>query len=54
MQAWILFLGLSQLADVKNGQRRLDTLNLVSSTAVVPPKQLRPEVPTDLETICVK
>jgi serine/threonine protein kinase len=36
------------------GSSAVETLNLVMSTQVVPPRQSRPEVPRDLETICLK
>jgi tetratricopeptide (TPR) repeat protein/tRNA A-37 threonylcarbamoyl transferase component Bud32 len=36
------------------GGSALETLKLLGSTAVVPPRQLRPEVPKDLETIVLK
>ena len=36
------------------GGSAIETLNLVVSTEVVAPRRLRPEVPRDLETICLK
>ena len=36
------------------GESKLETLKLVSCTEVVPPRRLRPDVPRDLETICLK
>jgi eukaryotic-like serine/threonine-protein kinase len=36
------------------GESALDTLKLVISTEVVVPRRLRPDVPRDLETICLK
>jgi hypothetical protein len=36
------------------GGSALETIRLVNSTEVVPPRQSRPEVPKDLETICLK
>jgi hypothetical protein len=36
------------------GQTAIETLKLVVSTDVVPPRRLRPDVPRDLETICLK
>jgi len=36
------------------GGSAIETLNLVMSTEVIPPRRLRPEVPRDLETICLK
>ena len=36
------------------GESQLETLKLVTSAEVVPPRRLRPEVPRDLETICLK
>jgi eukaryotic-like serine/threonine-protein kinase len=36
------------------GSSPLETIRLVNSTEAVPPRQARPEVPKDLETICLK
>ena len=36
------------------GESQLETLKLVVSNDVVPPCRLRPDVPRDLETICLK
>jgi eukaryotic-like serine/threonine-protein kinase len=36
------------------GVSQIETLRLVCSTEPVPPKQLRPDIPRDLETICLK
>ncbi len=36
------------------GESELETLRMVASTEVVPPRRLRPDVPRDLETICLK
>lgn len=36
------------------GESQLETLKLVVSNEVVPPRRLRPDVPADLETICLK
>jgi eukaryotic-like serine/threonine-protein kinase len=36
------------------GESALETLRLVTSTDAVPPRRLRPDVPRDLETICLK
>jgi eukaryotic-like serine/threonine-protein kinase len=36
------------------GDSQMETLRLVCSTEPVPPKQLRPDIPRDLETICLK
>ena len=36
------------------GESALETLKLVASTEVVAPRLLRPDVPRDLETICLK
>ena len=36
------------------GGSALETIRLVNSTEVVPPRQARPNVPKDLETICLK
>jgi eukaryotic-like serine/threonine-protein kinase len=36
------------------GESAMETLKLVTSTEVVPPRRLRPDVPHDLETICLK
>ena len=36
------------------GESAIETLKLVTSTEVVPPRRLRPDVPRDLETICLK
>ena len=36
------------------GESALETLKLVTSTEVVAPRRLRPDVPRDLETICLK
>ncbi|HKI17248.1 MAG TPA: protein kinase, partial [Isosphaeraceae bacterium] len=36
------------------GSSALETLKLVSTTEVAPPARLRPDVPKDLETICLK
>jgi serine/threonine protein kinase len=36
------------------GGSTIETLNQVVSTEVVPPRSLRPDVPRDLETICLK
>ncbi len=36
------------------GDSALETLKLVTTTEVVPPARLRPDVPRDLETICLK
>jgi serine/threonine-protein kinase len=36
------------------GGSELETLKLVTSTEAVPPRRLRPDVPKDLETICLK
>ena len=36
------------------GESALETLKLVTSTEVVSPRRLRPDVPRDLETICLK
>ncbi len=36
------------------GESQLETLRLVTSTEAVSPRLLRPEVPRDLETICLK
>ncbi len=36
------------------GESQLETLKLVVSNEVVPPCRLRPDVPRDLETICLK
>ena len=36
------------------GESAIETLRLVVSTDVVPPRRLRPDVPPDLETICLK
>ncbi len=36
------------------GESQLETLKLVTTAEVVPPRRLRPEVPRDLETICLK
>jgi len=36
------------------GGSAIETLNLVVSTEVVSPRRLRPDVPRDLETICLK
>ena len=35
------------------GETRLETIKLVTSTEAVPPRRLRPDVPRDLETICL-
>jgi tetratricopeptide (TPR) repeat protein/tRNA A-37 threonylcarbamoyl transferase component Bud32 len=35
------------------GESAIETLKLVASAEVVPPRRLRPEVPIDLETICL-
>jgi tRNA A-37 threonylcarbamoyl transferase component Bud32/tetratricopeptide (TPR) repeat protein len=36
------------------GDTQLETLRLVTSTEPVPPRQLRPDIPRDIETICLK
>ena len=36
------------------GDTQIETLRLVCSTEPVPPKQSRPDIPRDLETICLK
>ncbi len=36
------------------GESKLETLKLVTTAEVVPPRRLRPDVPRDLETICLK
>ena len=36
------------------GESQLETLKMVTTTEVVPPRRLRPDVPRDLETICLK
>jgi tetratricopeptide (TPR) repeat protein len=36
------------------GESQLETLKLVTTTEVVLPRRLRPDVPRDLETICLK
>jgi tetratricopeptide (TPR) repeat protein/tRNA A-37 threonylcarbamoyl transferase component Bud32 len=36
------------------GESTVETLALVVSTEVVPPRRLRPDMPADLETICLK
>ncbi len=36
------------------GETALETIKLVTSTDAVPPRRLRPDVPRDLETICLK
>ncbi|MGP0064428.1 MAG: protein kinase domain-containing protein [Isosphaeraceae bacterium] len=36
------------------GDSALETIKLVSTTEAVPPARLRPDVPRDLETICLK
>ena len=36
------------------GDSQLETLRLVCSAEPVPPKRLRPDIPRDLETICLK
>ena len=36
------------------GDSQIETLRLVCSTEPVPPRQLRPDIPRDLETICLK
>jgi eukaryotic-like serine/threonine-protein kinase len=36
------------------GESQLETLKLVTTTEVVPPRRLRPDVPRNLETICLK
>ena len=36
------------------GASAIETLKLVATTEVVPPRRQRPEVPRDLETICLK
>jgi eukaryotic-like serine/threonine-protein kinase len=36
------------------GQTRQETLNLILSTDPVPPRRLRPDVPRDLDAICLK
>jgi non-specific serine/threonine protein kinase/serine/threonine-protein kinase len=36
------------------GQSAMETLKLVTSAEAVPPRRLRPDVPRDLETICLK
>ena len=36
------------------GESTMETLKLVTSTEVVAPRRLRPDVPRDLETICLK
>ena len=36
------------------GESAMETLKLVTSTEAVPPRRLRPDVPRDLETICLK
>jgi serine/threonine-protein kinase len=36
------------------GGSAMETMRLLNSTEVVPPRQSRPEVPKDLETICLK
>ncbi len=36
------------------GESAMETLKLVTSTEVVAPRRLRPDVPRDLETICLK
>ena len=36
------------------GESALETIKLVTSTEAVPPRRLRPDVPRDLETICLK
>ena len=36
------------------GESQIETLRLVCSTEPVPPKQSRPDIPRDLETICLK
>jgi eukaryotic-like serine/threonine-protein kinase len=36
------------------GASPLETIRLVNSTEPIPPRQARPEVPRDLETICLK
>ncbi len=36
------------------GQSAMETLKLLTSTDAVPPRRLRPDVPRDLETICLK
>jgi non-specific serine/threonine protein kinase/serine/threonine-protein kinase len=36
------------------GESQLETLKLVVSNDVVPPRRLRPDVPRDLETICLR
>jgi len=36
------------------GESQLDTLKLVTSTDVISPRRLRPDVPRDLDTICLK
>jgi tetratricopeptide (TPR) repeat protein/tRNA A-37 threonylcarbamoyl transferase component Bud32 len=36
------------------GESAMETLKLVTTTEAVPPRRLRPDVPLDLETICLK
>ena len=36
------------------GASAIETLKLVATTDVVPPRRQRPDVPRDLETICLK
>jgi serine/threonine protein kinase len=36
------------------GESAMETIRLATSTEAVPPRQLRPDVPLDLETICLK
>ncbi|MHB1561118.1 MAG: protein kinase domain-containing protein [Isosphaeraceae bacterium] len=36
------------------GESALETIRLVTGTEAVPPTRLRPEIPRDLETICLK
>ncbi len=36
------------------GESQLETLKLVTTTEVISPRRLRPDVPRDLETICLK
>ncbi len=36
------------------GESDLDTMQLVQNTEPVPPRQLRPKLPRDIETICLK
>jgi eukaryotic-like serine/threonine-protein kinase len=36
------------------GESQLETLKLVTSTEPVPPRQSRPDIPQDVETICLK